>query len=122
MNRRTLPIVLVLSLFILSCTTVGKRIDAEAVKQNILIGKSTKEDVLRICGEPADTEYDAKSQVEIWQYGYLEKNITGTGVVTHAVGIGAEWKSETTMIDIYFKNNVVYDIKSRTSSKTKMHY
>jgi hypothetical protein len=51
-----------------------------------------------------------------------EKNITGTGVHTQAVGIGAEWKSETTMVDIFFKNNVVYDIKSRTSSKTKVHY
>ncbi len=119
---RKLAVVIVLSLLVLSCATAGKRIDAEAVKQNITVGKSTKEDVLRVCGEPMETEYDAKNQIEIWQYAHMEKNITGTGVVTHAVGIGAEWKTETTMIDIYFKNNVVYDVKTRTSSKTKMHY
>lgn len=119
---RRLPIIIVLSIFILSCATAGKRIDVEAVKQNIIIGKSTKEDVMRVCGEPIDTEYDAKNEIEIWKYAYVDKSITGTGILTHAVGIGSEWKSETTMVDIYFKKNVVYDIKCQTSSKTKMHY
>lgn len=119
---RRLPIIILLSIFVLSCATSGKRIDAEAVKQNIIIGKSTKVDVMRVCGEPMDTEYDAKNEVEIWKYAYVDKSITGAGVLTHAVGIGSEWKSETTMVDIYFKKNVVYDIKCRTSTKTKMHY
>lgn len=119
---RRLPIIIVLSIFILSCATAGKRIDVEAVKQNIIIGKSTKEDVLRICGEPINTEYDAKNEIEIWKYAYMDKSITGAGVLTSAVGIGSEWKSETTMVDIYFKKNVVYDTKCQTSSKTKMHY
>lgn len=122
MIYRRLPIIIVLFIFILSCATSGKRVDAEAVKQNVMIGKSTKEDVLRICGEPADTEYDAKSETEIWKYAYVEKTITGAGVAAKIVGIGSEWKSETTMVDIFFKKNVVSDIKCQTSSKTKMHY
>ena len=121
MIYRRLPIIIVLSIFILSCATSGKRVDVEAVKQNVMIGKSTKEDVQRICGEPADTEYDAKSETEIWKYAYVEKTMTGAGVLTSVVGI-SEWKSETTMVDIYFKKNVVSDIKCQTSSKTKVHY
>lgn len=117
---RRLSIIIVLSIFILSCATVGKRIDVEAVKQNIIIGKSTKEDVLQICGEPPDTDYDSKNETEIWKYAYVEKTMTGTGVLTSVVGI-SEWKSETTMVDIYFKKNVVSDIKCQTSSRTKMH-
>jgi hypothetical protein len=119
---RRISIIIVLFIFILSCATAGKRIDVEAVKQNIIIGKSTKEDVMRICGDPIDTEYDAKNEIEIWKYAYMEKSITGAGVAAKMVGIGSEWKSETTMVDIYFKKNVVYDIKCQTSSKTKMHY
>jgi hypothetical protein len=122
MVHKRLPIVIVLSIFILSCATAGKRIDVEAVKQNIIIGKSTKEDVMRVCGEPIDTEYDAKNEIEIWRYAYMDKSITGAGVFTSLVGVGSEWKSETTMVDIHFKKNVVCDIKCQTSSKTKMHY
>jgi hypothetical protein len=118
---RRLPTIIVLSIFILSCATVGKRIDVEAVKQNIIIGKSTKEDVIQVCGEPIDTENDTKNGIEIWKYAYIDKSMTGKGVLTSIVGI-SEWKTETTMVDIYFKNNVVSDIKSQTSTKTKVHY
>jgi len=121
MIYRRLPIIIVLSIFILSCATVGKRIDVEAVKQNIIIGKSTKEDVRQICGEPMDTENDTKNGIEIWKYAHIDKSMTGTGVLTSVVGI-SEWKTETTMVDIYFKKNVVSDIKCQTSSKTKVHY
>jgi hypothetical protein len=122
MIYKRLPIIIVLSIFILSCATSGKRIDADAVKQNIIIGKSTKEDVIRICGEPMDTEYDAKNETEIWKYAYVDKSITGAGVAAKIFGVGSEWKSETTMVDVYFKKNLVSDIKCQTSSKTKMHY
>jgi hypothetical protein len=121
MIYRRLPIIIVLSIFILSCATVGKRIDVEAVKQNIIIGKSTKEDVRQICGEPMDTENDTKNGIEIWKYAHIDKSMTGQGVLTSVVGI-SEWKTETTMVDIYFKKNVVSDIKCQTSSKTKVHY
>jgi len=121
MIYRRLPIIIVLSIFILSCATVGKRIDVEAVKQNIIIGKSTKEDVRQICGEPMDTENDTKNGIEIWKYAHIDKSMTGTGVLTSVVGI-SEWKTETTMVDIYFKKNVVSDIKCQTSSKTRVHY
>jgi hypothetical protein len=122
MIYRKLPVIILLSIFVLSCATSGRRIDAEAVKQNIIIGKSTKADVIQICGEPSDTEFDAKNEIEVWKYAYVDKSITGAGVAAKVVGIGSEWKSETTMIDIYFKKNVVSDIKCQTSSKTKMHY
>ena len=121
MIYRRLPIIIVLSIFILSCATVGKRIDVEAVKQYIIIGKSTKEDVRQICGEPMDTENDTKNGIEIWKYAHIDKSMTGTGVLTSVVGI-SEWKTETTMVDIYFKKNVVSDIKCQTSSKTRVHY
>lgn len=121
MIYRRLPIIIVLFIFILSCATVGKRIDVEAVKKNIIIGKSTKEDVIQVCGEPLDTENDARNGIEIWKYAHIDKSMTGTGVLTSVVGI-SEWKTETTMVDIYFKNNVVSDIKCQTSTKTKRHY
>jgi hypothetical protein len=121
MIYRRIPIIIVLFIFILSCATSGKRIDVEAVKQNIIIGKSTKEDVRQICGEPMDTEYDPRNETETWKYAYIDKSMTGTGVLTSVVGI-SEWKTESTLVDIYFKKNVVFDIKCQTSSKTKVHY
>ena len=107
---------------IFSCATTGKKVDIDSLKRNINIGVSTKADVLQVCGEPLTKDEDRKNEVEIWHYSSVEKSITGPGLLTHCLGIGREWETTTTIVDIFFKNDIVVDIKTTTGSSKRMHY
>jgi hypothetical protein len=122
MNNCRLGILLLMGLFVLSCSSAGIKIDMQAIKDNIRIGESTQADVLRVCGEPLSKNNDVRNEAEIWHYAYVDKNITGTGVFTHVIGVGEEWKSNTTVVDIFFKEGIVVDIKSESSSIKKFNY
>jgi len=111
-----------LLLIVSSCLKVGNQFDSEMVKQNIKMGQSTKEDVLRVCGEPSVKYTGAQNDIEIWRYSYVDKKITPTGVLTNALGIGTEWKSESTVIEVYFKGNFVVDLKIESAQSQKLNY
>lgn len=119
-----LPFVLLSALFLMvvSCSTAGRQFDSEMIKQNIKLGKSNKEDVLRICGEPLTKNSNIKEGTEIWHYAYVDKKMTGTGVLAHVAGVGSEWKSETTVMDVFLKDGIVVDLKLESSSSTKMSF
>lgn len=40
----------------------------------IILGKSTKEDVLRTIGSPGETQYFSRITQEVWSYAYKENN------------------------------------------------
>ncbi|MBA4349598.1 MAG: hypothetical protein C0415_06400 [Thermodesulfovibrio sp.] len=112
----------VLLLIVSSCLKAGNQIDSEMVRQNIKMGQSTKEDVLRVCGEPSVKYTGAQNDVEIWRYSHVDKKITPAGVLTNILGIGTEWKSESTVVEVYFKGNFVVDLKIETSQSQKLNY
>lgn len=45
-----------------------------AVFATIIVGKSTKEDVLHTIGAPGETQYFSRIQQEVWSYAYKENN------------------------------------------------
>ena len=120
MRRRILFLIIFVIVITMACATVGRKFDVEVAKQNIKIGKSSTDDVLRICGEPLSKK--TESNLEIWHYSYVEKNVTGLGVFTHCLGIGTEWKSQRQLMNVFFKNGIVTDIKTDSAEDTKMHY
>lgn len=125
-----------LILFISSCASVGQQIDVEQVKQSIIIDKSTKDDVLRICGEPTSTEFGYKSGSEVIHYEYIKKNVSAgsvigkslLGLITLPVGgvgalaVGTQWQAEKTCVDVYLDNNIVKDVKVQTGANTTTSY
>lgn len=111
-----------LLLIVSSCLKAGNQFDYEMVRQNVKMGQSTKEDVLRVCGEPSVKYTGAQNDIEIWRYSYVDKQVTPTGVLTHAFGIGTEWKSESTVMEVYFKGNLVIDLKIENSKSQKLNY
>lgn len=117
-------IIIIYTLFalmmIVACATVGKKFDIEAVRENIIIGKTTKYEVLQICGEPLSKK--SGSNLEVWNYSYVAKNVTIIGAITNMLGIGTEWKSHRQVMDIHLKNGIVEDIITDTAEDTKMHY
>jgi hypothetical protein len=99
----------------MSCATAGKSFNMEEAKRNIRMGETTKEQVLVMCGEPLSKGSDLSNEKEIWHYARVEKNITSFGVFTHMVGVGDEWKSNASTMDVSFKNGVVVDLKCESS-------
>jgi len=105
----------------MSCASAGKRFNMEEAQQNIKMGETTKKQVLAMCGEPLSRGFDMGNEKEMWHYAYVEKNITGFGVFTHAVGVGDEWKSNASIMDVYFKSGVVVDLKCESSNIKKFN-
>lgn len=114
--------VLLFSLLLMACATAGRKVDVDAMRANIKLGETTKAKVLQICGEPEASEYDAIKETEVLHYIYIEKNITGVGVVAHVAGIGEEWESKKTLVDVFIKKGIVIDMKTESASSVKMHY
>lgn len=106
---------------LLSCASAGKKIDLGMVYDNIKLNESTKDDVIKLLGEPLAKNFDAKNETEIWHYAYVKKNITGAGLVSHIFGVGAEWKTNTEVADFYFRDGVVVDIKSESSNTKRFN-
>mgnify|MGYP001596573617 CR=1 FL=1 len=113
--------VLIFPLLLLSCATAGKQIDMSAMLDKIKLNESTKEDVLKLFGEPLLKNFDVKNETEFWHYAHVRKNITGAGIITHTLGIGSEWQTNTEVVDFYFQKGIVVDIKSESSDTTKFH-
>jgi hypothetical protein len=113
---------LLVVLITLSCATAGREIDAEQVRQHIVLDKSTKADVLNVCGEPLSAEYDSLAKTEVLHYAYIKKNVTPLGIVTNRIGIGTEWKSDKTVVDFFLKEGIVRDMKIETGSNTTFNY
>lgn len=113
--------------FLAGCATMGREFNRDVVMSSIVKGKSTKADIVELCGEPLTKKYDSNDKaygengMDMWHYAYVTKNVTGRGVVTNVIGVGTEWKSETTILDVYFNGNVVADVKLETTSFTQMH-
>ena len=112
--------VLVLSIFLMSCATHGRKCEIDVLKNHIKMESSKKEDILKICGEPLTKDDNIKQGTEVWHYAYVEKNITGLGVVAHVAGVGSEWESNKTVLDVYFKNDLVVDIKTESSNQSTL--
>jgi len=121
-NRLLVIVISLLAIINFSCATAGRQIDSEQVKQNIKIATSTKDDVVRVCGEPLSKNYDAGTDTEVWHYAYIEKNVTPLGVLTHELGIGTEWKCNKTVVDVYLQKSVVTDLKIDTGTTVKLNY
>ena len=108
------------SVLLLSCASYGREINAEAIRQNLKIGESTKGDVLTVAGEPLSKDFDTSGD-EVWHYLHITKNVTPLGVISNQVGIGTEWKSNKTVVDVFFKADRVSDVRIETGSSTKMN-
>jgi hypothetical protein len=121
---RKVYMILAATLFmgLLSCSTAGNNFNADLIKKEISLGLSTKEDVVRTCGEPLSKNNEAAEGLEVWHYAYVDKKMTGTGIITHTVGVGDEWKSTTTVMDIYFRNDIVVDYRLENSQLKRMNY
>jgi hypothetical protein len=111
-----------LVMLLMACATAGRKVDVDAMRANIKLGETTKARVLQMCGEPESSEYDAKKETEILHYAYIEKNITGVGVVTHIAGVGDEWESRKTLVDVFVSKGIVIDMKTEDANSVKMHY
>jgi outer membrane protein assembly factor BamE (lipoprotein component of BamABCDE complex) len=120
MKRITIFFSVVFVLLSMACASVGQKFNIEAAKENIKIGTSTKEQVLQICGEPLSK--NSQSDMEVWHYSYIEKNVTGVGIITNIVGVGTEWKTNRQIMDVFLKNGIVTDIKTDSAEGTTMHY
>ncbi len=103
------------------CSSAGRQFDPARFSSSIEKGKSTKKDVIEICGQPLSTRFDSTSGVETWHYAAVNKHVTGTGVVTNLIGIGTEWQSDTMLLDVQFKGDTVEEYQMETSSRTQMH-
>jgi len=121
-NRLSVILISLLAIISFSCTTAGRQIDAEQVKQNIQIAKSTTDDVLRVCGEPLSKTYDAGTDIEVWHYAYIQKTVTPLGVLTHELGVGTEWKSDRTVVDVYLHKSVVTDLQIDTGTTVRLNH
>lgn len=107
---------------LLSCATAGKSFNADMVKEKIVIGASTKGEVVQLCGDPLSKNAEAAEGLEVWHYAYVDKNITGAGIITSSIGMGQEWKSKTIVMDIYFKNDIVVDYRLENSQVQRFNY
>ncbi len=114
-------LVLIVVLLLAGCAT-GKKLDARIIKDNIVVGTSTKEDVLRTCGEPLGIRNSADNKKEIWHYAYVTKNVTGLGVVTNLAGIGTEVRSHKVVCDFIIENDVVVDYELQEGNIKKMNF
>lgn len=103
-----------------ACATVGRKFDMDAARKYIVIGESTKMEVLQICGDPISRE--SQGETEIWHYSCVEKNVTGIGVCTNIFGVGTQWRTAKQRMDVYFTDDVVSDLKTESSEDTKVHY
>ncbi len=112
---------LLLALLVLSCASAGRQIEMNTIQEKIKLKESTRDDVFKYFGEPLSKNNDVKNESEIWHYAYVSKHITGGGIITHVLGIGSEWQSNTEVIDFYFQNGVVVDIKNESSNVRKFH-
>jgi hypothetical protein len=121
-NKSLLVLICLIGVVSFSCATAGREINAEQIRQSIQIAKSTKVDVLNICGEPLSKSYAADNDTEMWHYAYIEKNVTPLGVLTHMLGAGTEWKSDKTVVDVYLQKGVVSDLKIETATTVKVNH
>ncbi len=114
-------LVLICVLFLAACST-GKKLDAGLIKDNIVVGQSTRDDVLQICGEPLGIRNSADNKKEIWHYAYVKKNVTGLGVLTHVIGVGTEVKSHKVVCDFTIQDGIVVDYDMQEGNIKKMNF
>ena len=115
-------VIFLMSFLLMSCASAGRKIDVDALRANIKLGETTKAQVLQICGEPESSEYDAKKDTETLHYIYIEKSMTGAGVITHVLVNADEWESKRTIVDVFVSKGIVVDMKTDVASSVKMHY
>ena len=118
---KSIVVILISSLLLLSCASAGKKIDLGKVYDQIKLNESTKEDVIKLLGEPLSKSFDVKNETEIWHYAHVSKNITGAGLISHTLGIGSEWQTNTEVANFYFRKGIVIDINSESSDTKKFH-
>jgi hypothetical protein len=109
-------------IFLVSCTTSGRRCDIAALRQNIKFGESTRSDVLKVCGEPITSELDVKGDYEVLHYAFIYKRVTPLGALTNRLGAGTEITSDKEVVDVFLKEGKVVDVKSETASNTSFHH
>lgn len=114
-------VVLICVLLLTACAT-GKKLDARLIKDNIVIGETTSEEVLEICGEPLGVRNSADNRKEVWHYAYVKKSVTGLGVLTNIVGVGTEVKSHKVVCDFVIKDGVVIDYTMQEGNIKKMNF
>jgi hypothetical protein len=102
--------------------TQGTRIDLNTIHNDLSLGKTTKEDILRMCGEPLEKRISADQQAEVWHYAYVNKKVTGKGVLSHIVGIGIETKSNRIVFQPKFKGDILIDYDLEEGSTTHFGY
>ncbi|MDY6830922.1 MAG: hypothetical protein SWC96_03635 [Thermodesulfobacteriota bacterium] len=120
MFKKNLFITIFLLAF-LGCT-VGVKLDPDIIRQEILKGTSTKNDVLAICGQPQGKRMSADNQKEVWHYAYVKKGVTGRGVVAHIARVGTEMKSHKVVLDVEFQDNIVSNYTLEEGNTTKFNY
>lgn len=115
-------IICILVCFQFACSTAGKRCNAIALQENVKFNESNRDVVLSICGQPISKDHDIKGGYEVWHYAYIYKNVTPLGVLTNRLGVGTEIQSKKEIVDVFFKNDKVADIKTESGETTNMHY
>lgn len=80
-------LVLGLLLLLAGCVTVSYKdrdntpnLNQETIKQNIICGQTTKQDVLKVFGDPKTTSVTSSSgkQIEVWVYSFIESTTQGS--------------------------------------------
>jgi hypothetical protein len=113
--------ILIFSFLLLSCASAGREIDTSALQDKIKLNESTKEDVLKLFGEPLFKNVDQKDGTEMWHYASVKKNITATGILANRLGIGSEWRTNTQVVDFYFQKGILVNITDNNSDTTTFH-
>ena len=126
-HRLVLPLLLTLAACGGSVTPVDDRnstLTQGAVQMTLVVGETTKADVLKVFGAPNVTTRDGTGQ-EIWSYQRAATAAQTTAAAARSrflidLGVGGTGTSQTsrmtTLIITFDANDVVSDFKSRTST------
>jgi len=116
-------LVLGLVLFLAGCVTVSYKdrdntpnLNQETIKQNIICGQTTKQNILKVFGNPKTTSVSSSSgkQIEVWVYSFFESTTQGS-----AFSGKYRTSSHITFLRIIFnQDGVVTDYTATSSNPT----
>ena len=122
MGKKCLLYIFLSLLVVVACSTIGNKLDPEIIREQIIVGETTKVQLLALCGQPAGKKWSSDHKTEIWHYAYVKKHVTAKGVFSNIVGIGTETKSHRISIDIELIDDVVSKYQMNTGDTKRFHF
>ena len=111
MNTKiSLPIVILIGLFIVGCTTVGNKTlkyeTRESLEEKIQEGITTKEEILKMLGDPLDTNF-TDSGFEILRYSFSRSTPKAKNFIPYNFfSVGSDVKKKELVI-LFNENDIV---------------